>query len=350
MSVVLDFYRGKRVFITGHTGFKGSWLCTILYMAGAEVTGFALPPEEVSLCRIIGLEQDIHSINGDIRDYSSLWRAFNEAQPEIVFHMAAQPIVRESYQNPVGTYHTNVMGTVHILECVRQSSCVRSFLNITTDKVYQNVQWPWGYRETDILNGSDPYSNSKSCSELVTSSYRESFFAGRSVAISTARAGNVIGGGDFSADRIIPDCVRAVMARKPIQVRNPASVRPYQHVLEPLSAYLLIAQSQYEDAARAGCYNVGPEQASCVTTGVLTDLFCRTWGEGAQWESVGDNGPHEDVMLRLDCCKIQAALGWRPRWNLEQAVMETVSWTKAWRDKQDPVAELKRQSVEFFNA
>ena len=232
----LSFYRGKRIFVSGHTGFKGSWLCAVLAMAGAEVTGFALPPEGESLWTLAKLEGHIHSVYGDIRDLGSLRTAFQEARPEIVFHLAAQPIVRESYHDPVGTYHTNVMGTVHILECVRQSDSVCSVLNVTTDKVYENRQWPWGYRETDTLNGYDPYSNSKSCSELVTSSYRSSFLDGRGVAASTARAGNVIGGGDFAAGRIIPDCVRAVRTGNPIQIRNPFSVRPYQHVLEPLSA------------------------------------------------------------------------------------------------------------------
>lgn len=284
----LSFYRGKRIFVSGHTGFKGSWLCAVLAMAGAEVTGFALPPERESLWTLAKLEGHIHSVYGDIRDLGSLRTAFQAARPEIVFHLAAQPLVREGYRDPVGTYHTNVMGTVHILECVRETDCVRSVLNVTTDKVYENRQWPWGYRETDTLNGYDPYSNSKSCSELVTSSYRSSFLDGRGVAASTARAGNVIGGGDFAAGRIIPDCVRAVRTGNPIQIRNPFSVRPYQHVLEPLSAYLLIAHRQYDDAKVAGSYNVGPDSRDCITTGELADLFCRSWGGDARWEHVGD--------------------------------------------------------------
>lgn len=287
----LSFYRGKRIFVSGHTGFKGSWLCAVLAMAGAEVTGFALPPERESLWTLAKLEGHIHSVYGDIRDLGSLRTAFQAARPEIVFHLAAQPLVREGYRDPVGTYHTNVMGTVHILECVRETDCVRSVLNVTTDKVYENRQWPWGYRETDTLNGYDPYSNSKSCSELVTSSYRSSFLDGRGVAASTARAGNVIGGGDFAAGRIIPDCVRAVRTGNPIQIRNPFSVRPYQHVLEPLSAYLLIAHRQYDDAKVAGSYNVGPDSRDCITTGELADLFCRSWGGDARWEHVGDEGP-----------------------------------------------------------
>ena len=345
---MLDFYKNKRVFVTGHTGFKGTWLCTILQMAGAEVTGYALPPEELSLCGIIGLEENITSVHGDIRDLESLWRTFKAAQPEIVLHLAAQPIVRESYRDPVETYASNVMGTVHILECVRRSGCVRSFLNVTTDKVYENHQWPWGYRETDRLNGFDPYANSKSCSELVTDSYRNSFFSDGAVAVSTARAGNVIGGGDFAADRIVPDCVRAVRAGQPLQLRNPHSVRPYQHVLEPLSAYLLIVQKQYENTGLSGSYNVGPESSGCLTTGELADLFCQAWGEGAHWEHISDSGPHEDTVLKLDCSKIGTALGWRPRWSVERAVQETVTWTKAWGNGEDVANCMKQQVLEYF--
>lgn len=344
----LSFYRGKRVFVTGHTGFKGTWLCAVLAMAGAEVTGFALPAEKESLWRLTGLEGRVCSEYGDIRNLDGLRAAFQEARPEIVFHLAAQPIVRESYRDPVGTYCTNVMGSVHVLECARQLEGVRSVLNVTTDKVYENHQWPWGYRETDILNGYDPYANSKSCSELATSSYRSSFLEARGVAVSTARAGNVIGGGDFAADRIIPDCIRAVKAGRPIQVRNPFSVRPYQHVLEPLSAYLLIARRQYEDAKFAGSYNVGPDSRECLTTGELVNLFCGCWGGGARWEHVGDAGPHEDSVLRLDCSKIQNDLGWAPRWRTDQAVEETVAWTKAWLDGQDVLAVMERQIKKFF--
>ena len=243
-----EFYKGKRVFVTGHTGFKGSWLCKILANAGAEVTGYSLnPPTNPSLFEIAGIENDIHSIIGDIRDFDALKAAFDEAQPEIVLHLAAQPIVRDSYKDPRYTYETNVIGTVNLLECIRQSSFVKSVLNVTTDKVYHNNEWVWGYRENEPLDGFDPYSNSKSCSELVTHSYKNSFFTDGTVAVSTARAGNVIGGGDFANDRIIPDCVRAMAAKQVIGVRNPYSTRPYQHVLEPLAVYLMIAQKQYED-------------------------------------------------------------------------------------------------------
>lgn len=344
----LEFYRGKRVFLTGHTGFKGSWLCAILTMAGAQVTGYALPPASPSLYALLHLDEKLDSVYGDVRDLDRLWEAFEQARPEIVFHLAAQPIVREGYRDPVGTYSTNVMGTVHLLECVRRAGTVRSVLNVTTDKVYENRQWPWGYRESDGLNGIDPYANSKSCSELVTDSYRSSFLAGRGVAVSTARAGNVIGGGDFAPDRIIPDCVRAVRKGGAIRLRNPNSIRPYQHVLEPLSAYLLIAQRQYEDVGAAGSYNVGPDSRDCLTTGDLADLFCRAWGAPARWEHTGEAGPHEDAILKLDCSKIQSVLGWRPRWHAERAVAETVAWTKAWMAGGNPYSCTEEQISAFF--
>ena len=345
----LEFYRGKRVFVTGHTGFKGAWLCRILVGAGAEVTGYALPaPTQPNLFELAGLEGKMASVLGDIRDFDALFAAFQEARPEIVLHLAAQPIVRDSYKDPAGTYETNVMGTVNILECVRWTPGVVSFLNVTTDKVYHNNEWVWGYREDEPLDGFDPYSNSKSCSELVTHSYLSSFFQDSETAISTARAGNVIGGGDFSADRIIPDCVRAVQAGVPIQIRNPASVRPYQHVLEPLSAYLLIAQRQWENQSLSGSYNVGPDSSGCVTAQELADMFCRSWGAPARWEAIGEKGPHEDAILKLDCSKIQAALGWYPRWSVEQAIAETVSWTKAWLNGQEANRHLEQQIKIFL--
>lgn len=345
----MDFYCGKRVFITGHTGFKGSWLCLLLALAGAEITGFALPPTgEKNLFTLAEAGGRVRSVFGDIRDLKALKAAFDETRPEIVLHLAAQPIVREGYRDPAGTYYTNVMGTVHILECVRQSDSVRSFLNVTTDKVYQEQKRVRGYREVDCLNGFDPYSNSKSCSELATSCYRGSFFADGRVAISTARAGNVIGGGDFAKDRIIPDCVRAAREGNAIQVRNPASVRPYQHVLDPLSAYLLIAQRQYEDSTLAGSYNVGPDHGDCVTTAALADLFCQYWGGNARWEHIGDEGPHESAVLRLDCTKLQSELGWKPRWHIERAVKETVAWTKTWLSGQAVPVFMEQQIQAFF--
>ena len=349
MGFELDFYRNKRVFVTGHTGFKGSWLCKILAQAGAIVTGYGLqPPTDPSLFAIALIDTDVHSVIGDIRDLASLKAAFDEAQPEIVLHLAAQPIVRDSYKDPVYTYETNVMGTVNILECVRQSNCVRSFLNVTTDKVYRNREWVWGYREEDELDGFDPYSNSKSCSELVTHSYQNSFFADGRVAISTARAGNVIGGGDFANDRIIPDCIRAAMKREDIIVRNPYSTRPYQHVLEPLFAYLMIAAAQYEDGSFAGYYNVGPDDADCFQTGKLVDLFVKHWGDGMKWINRHDGGPHEAGFLKLDCSRLKATFGWHPRWNLDTAVEKTVQWSKCWAVGGDVRACMDGQIRQFL--
>lgn len=332
----LGFWRGKKVFLTGHTGFKGSWLCRILVNAGAQLTGFSLePPTKPNLFSLCGVEDRMVSIIGEIRDADILGKAFKRAAPEIVIHMAAQPIVRDSYKEPAYTYDVNVMGTVSILECVRKVGGVRSFLNVTTDKVYQNREWPWGYRENDPLDGYDPYSNSKSCAELVTHSYKNSFFLSGETRISTARAGNVIGGGDFSNDRIIPDCVRAVERKEKIVVRNPYSIRPYQHVLEPLFAYLLIAQRQYEDKRFAGYYNVGPDDCDCASTGTLVDLFCQFWGEGAQWENISTEGPHEAGLLKLDCALLKSTFGWKPRWNIDKAVRLTVEWSETYLNGQD---------------
>lgn len=332
---MLDFFRGKKVLITGHTGFKGSWLCKILAIAGAEVTGYALkPPTQPSLYNICGLENEINSVIGDIRDFALLEKVFASEKPEIVLHLAAQPLVRDSYLDPRFTYETNVMGTVNIFECIRKSAQVRSVVNVTTDKVYHNNEWIWGYREQDQLDGYDPYSNSKSCSELVTNSYRNAFFNGSNIPVSTARAGNVIGGGDFAKDRIIPDCIRAAAEGAEIIVRNPHSTRPYQHVLEPLFAYLMIAQKQYEDGIYADCYNVGPDDSDCVKTGTLVDLFCNKWecssGKKVIWVDKYDGGPHEANFLKLDCAKLKRVFDWKPKWNIEHAVEKTVEWTRCY--------------------
>lgn len=350
---ILDFYSDKRVFITGHTGFKGSWLCKMLSYMGAKVTGYSLqPPTNPALFEIAGLEQDVDSNIGDIRDIDKLRTIFEKAKPDIVLHLAAQPIVRESYENPVYTYETNVMGTVNILECVRGSSCVRSFLNVTTDKVYLNKEWEWGYRENEELNGYDPYSNSKSCSELVTQCYRNSFFSGddNRVSISTARAGNVIGGGDFARDRIIPDCVRAAIEGNDIIIRNPYSTRPYQHVLEPIYAYLVIAAMQYIDRKYAGCYNVGPDMQDCFCTGDLAEMFIRHWGSGLKLVNQYSGGPHEAGCLKLDCSRLKATFEWAPRWNLEKAVEKTVEWTKCWNSGGDVRACMDNQIEEFMRS
>lgn len=345
----LSFYKGKKILITGHTGFKGAWLCKMLANEGASVTGYSLsPPTAPSLFEIAGISQDIHSITGDIRNYENLKNIFDEIQPEIVFHLAAQPIVRDSYKNPVYTFETNIMGTVHLLECIRNSSCVHSFLNVTTDKVYLNKEWVWGYRENEELNGHDPYSNSKSCSELVTCSYRKSFFSNGTPAISTVRAGNVIGGGDFANDRIIPDCIRAVQNHQNIIIRNPLSIRPYQHVLEALYVYLMIAAMQYEDSNYAGCYNVGPDEKNCLQTGKLVDLFIKHWGEDIKWNSCCNNPFHEANFLKLDCSKLKTTFGWVPRWNLDKAMEKVVEWSRCWINGYDVRACMDQQITEFL--
>lgn len=349
MRDILNFYQGKKVFVTGHTGFKGTWLCKMLIDAGADVTGYALPaPTEPSLFAISGIEGKMGSIIGDIRDREKLESVFEKAEPEIVLHLAAQPIVRMSYQEPAYTYETNVMGTVNICECIRKSKSVKSFLNVTTDKVYLNREWEWGYRETDMLDGYDPYSNSKSCSELVTHSYNNSFLREMGIAASTARAGNVIGGGDFAQDRIIPDCVRAVLEGKEIVVRNPYSTRPYQHVLEPLLAYLMIAKRQYEDISYADSYNVGPNDCDCVTTGELVTLFCKQWGEGQTWVNQSQDGPHEANFLQLDCAKLKKQFGWQPKWHIEDAIAKTCEFTKVYRNAGNIAREMEREIEEYI--
>jgi CDP-glucose 4,6-dehydratase len=345
-----DFYKGKNVFITGHTGFKGAWLCKILANAGAKVTGYSLlPPTEPNLFGIANIDNYVNSIIGDIRNIQDLKKAFDKCRPEIVLHLAAQPLVRDSYKIPAYTYETNVMGTVNILECIRMSGCVKSFVNVTTDKVYENKEWEWGYRENEPLDGFDPYSNSKSCSELVTHSYKNSFFSDGYTAISTARAGNVFGGGDFANDRIIPDCVRAAIKNDSIIVRNPHSTRPYQHVLEPLFAYLMIAQKQYQNKKYAGYYNVGPDDCDCVTTRDLVTMFCESWGNGITWLDHHDGGPHEANFLKLDCSKIKSTFGWRPRWILKKGLDKTIEWSKCWISGNDILKCMDEQIEEFLN-
>jgi len=349
VKIMLDFYKNKKVFLTGHTGFKGTWLCRILLQAGADVTGYALDPQtNPSLYIQTETEKDVHSIISDIKNRDTLVKAVMRKEPDIVFHLAAQPIVRFSYREPAATYDTNVMGTVNILEAARQTSSVKSFVNVTTDKVYENKEWQWGYRENENLCGFDPYSNSKSCSELVTYSYRNSFFTSEnSPAISTARSGNVIGGGDYAEDRIIPDCVRAVNSKKEIILRNPHSTRPYQHVLECLYGYLLLAEKQYNDKSIQGAYNFGPNDESCVTTGDLASLFCDAWGSGASWQVQGDGGPHEANFLKLDCSKAKVVLGWKPHWNIKTAVEKTVEFAKVQSDS-ERLACIDRQIKDYF--
>lgn len=349
MGFDLSFYKGKRVLLTGHTGFKGSWMSVVLVNAGAELVGYSsCSKDEERLFDLCGVKGQITHIKGDVRDLTHLKDVFTTYQPEIVIHMAAQPIVRDSYKDPVGTYSANVMGTVNVLEAVRQTPSVKSFLNVTTDKVYENKEWEWGYRENEPLDGYDPYSNSKSCSELVTHSYKNSFFSDGRVAVSTARAGNVIGGGDFAKDRIIPDCVRAAIKRENIVVRNPFSTRPYQHVLEPVFVYLMIAAKQYEEGGFAGWYNVGPDDRDCFQTGALVDLFCKYWGNGLNWVNKYDGGPHEANFLKLDCSKLKKTFGWQPRWNLDTAIQKTVEWTQCWKSGGDVRACMDNQIMEYM--
>ena len=350
----MEFYKDKKVLITGHTGFKGSWMCEVLLMAGAKVTGYALEvPTNLSLFEICQLQNRMNSVIGDVRDLQHLLQVFEETQPEIVIHMAAQPIVRESYKNPVYTYETNVMGTVNVLECIRLTDSVKSFVNVTTDKVYKNRDWEWGYRENEELNGYDPYSNSKSCSELITDSYRNAFFIDRDIAISTCRAGNVIGGGDFAVDRIIPDCIRAAIEGQDIIVRNPYSTRPYQHVLEPIMAYLMIAERQFKDKSLAGSYNVGPDDISCLTTGELVTLFCQKWnavmGTSIAWKNVSDSGPHEANFLKLDCSKLKKTFAWKPIWDVEMAMKMIVEWMDEYKQGKDMHACMRIQIEKYLS-
>lgn len=343
-----DFYKGKRVLVTGHTGFKGTWLCAMLLSMGAEVTGYALAPNtEPSLFALTNMAEKMHSVIGDIRNYDALKQCFEEARPEIVLHLAAQPIVKEGYRDPVGTYSSNVMGTVHVMECARNCPSVISVLNVTTDKVYAETGKAEGYTESDTLDGFDPYANSKSCSELVTACYRRSFFD--RLPVSTARAGNVIGGGDFAPNRIIPDCVRAAAAKQPIVLRNPYSIRPYQHVLEPLTVYLTIAMRQCENPELAGSYNVGPDLDGCVTTGELAKLFCDAWGEDMQCRVQPDGGPHEAAFLKLNCDLLKKTFGWKPTITVSEAVGMTVEWTKAWLSGASLTACMTNQIAKAIN-
>ena len=333
-----DFWRGRKVFLTGHTGFKGAWLSLWLTGMGAQVTGYALrPPTDPNLCEIAGVERVAESIRGDIRDLRMLQAAMLQAKPEIVFHLAAQPLVLESYRNPVETYSVNVMGTVNLLEAVRAAGCVRAVVNVTTDKCYENREWVWGYRENEPLGGYDPYSSSKACSELVTAAYRNSFLNSvnpieNGAAVATARAGNVIGGGDWAADRLVPDILRAFLTGRPAVLRNPRSIRPWQHVLEPLKGYLLLAEKLVAQGNEyAESWNFGPRDEDAKPVEWIARVLCDTWGEGASCQVQEAAQPHEANYLKLDCSKAAARLGWSPRWSLRQALEQVVAWTKAYR-------------------
>jgi CDP-glucose 4,6-dehydratase len=350
-----SFWNNKKVFITGHTGFKGSWLCLWLYRLGANITGYSLnPPTNPSLFKLADIEKLVDSITGDVRDGKKLIKCLSEAKPEIVIHLAAQPLVRDSYQLPVDTFAINVMGTVNILEAIRlHGETVRAFVNITTDKVYENREYPWAYQETEPLGGYDPYSNSKACSELITTAYRNSYFnpsdyKKHKIAVATARAGNVIGGGDWSKDRIVPDCIKAILAGRPIIVRNPYAIRPWQHVLEPLSGYLCLAEKLCKDGPKyAESWNFGPLANDCKTVEYLVNRICTLWGLKATFSLATKKGPHEASFLKLDCSKARTRLGWRPHWDLERALPTTVAWYKAYASKRSAKAMCFKQIDEF---
>jgi CDP-glucose 4,6-dehydratase len=351
-----SFYQNRNVFLTGHTGFKGSWLSLWLAKMGARVTGFSLnPPTDPSLYELCHIDSLVKSVIGDVRDYAKLHEAMVQAKPEIVIHMAAQPLVRDSYKIPVETYATNVMGTVHMLESVRSCSTVRAVVNVTTDKCYENREWIWGYRENEPMGGYDPYSNSKGCSELVTSSYRSSYFNPKdygkthTVALASARAGNVIGGGDWAADRLIPDIIRSFLKNEKVLIRSPHAIRPWQHVLEPLSGYLELAQALYEKGAEyAEGWNFGPDDSDAKPVEWIVEKMCRKWGDGASFSIDKNPQPHEASYLKLDCSKARMKLGWVPRWNLDTALDKIIEWTKAYNNRESLKEMCGKQIEEFM--
>lgn len=350
------FWKNKKVFLTGHTGFKGSWLSLWLHFLGAEVTGYALnPPTEPSLFELCKVDKHITSIIADVRDGDSLINAMAVAKPEVVIHMAAQPIVRESYKDPITTYATNVMGTVNLFEAVRNCKSVKAVVNVTTDKCYENKEWVWGYRENESMGGYDPYSNSKACSELVTASYRNSFFNPKDyhlhgVGLASARAGNVIGGGDWAADRLIPDCIRSLLIDEQIIIRSPYAIRPWQHVLEPLSGYLALAQKLYENGPQyAEGWNFGPNDNDAKPVEWIVKKMCAKWGPNSSYIVDKGNHPHEANYLKLDCSKAKLKLGWHPKWNLGQALDKIIEWTLAYKDGKDLREVCLNQIEEYSN-
>jgi CDP-glucose 4,6-dehydratase len=347
------FWAGKRVFLTGHTGFKGGWAALWLQRMGAHVTGFALaPPTSPALFEVAGVAEGMTSIIGDIRDRDALREALVAADPEIVLHMAAQPLVRASYDDPVGTYATNVMGTVHLLEAVRKASSVRAVCVVTTDKCYENREWVWGYREDEAMGGYDPYSNSKGCAELVVSAYRRSFFSGGTcAAIASGRAGNVIGGGDWADDRLIPDILRAIAGGEKVLIRNPVAVRPWQHVLEPVAGYLVLAHALWSDPkAAAEAWNFGPRDDDAKPVQWIVEKMCGLWGNDAGWTHDDGTQPHEARYLKLDVSKARAGLGWQPRWSLSEALDSITAWHRAWLAGADMHAHCLHEIERFAGA
>lgn len=343
MVMSTDFWRGKRVFLTGHTGFKGSWLSLWLQSLGAEITGFALnPPTILNLFDTAKVARGMTSIIGDIRQLESLQAAIHQAQPEIVFHLAAQALVRYSYENPVETYATNVMGTVHLLEAVRHCASVKAVVIVTSDKCYENREWVWGYRENEAMGGHDPYSSSKGCAELVTAAYRSSYMRQTAtdthgIYLASARAGNVIGGGDWAEDRLVPDIIRAIAANQKVTLRNPMATRPWQHVLEPLNGYMTLAQKLYEEGDQfADAWNFGPTDHDVKTVEWMTKSLVRHWGEGASYQIAEiATGPHEANLLKLDCAKANTKLGWLSKWDATEAIKRICDWHKAHRHGED---------------
>ena len=348
-AVRLDFWSGKRVLLTGHTGFKGSWLSLWLQSMGAVVRGIALPPPtEPALFIEANVANGMDHRIADIRDFDAIAPLFKEFKPEIVIHMAAQPLVRLSYQQPIETYATNVMGTVHVLEASRQTGTVKAIVNVTTDKCYENREWVWGYRENEPMGGHDPYSSSKGCAELVSSAYRESFLKDEGIALATARAGNVIGGGDWALDRLVPDILSALEKGEPVFIRNPHAIRPWQHVLEPLSGYLTLAQSLYENGlSDAEGWNFGPNEEDSQPVQWIVEHLCKLWGHNAQWQLQPGDHPHEAHFLKLDISKARLRLKWSPRWSLHTALAQTTAWHQAWLDQQDMQAVCLQQIADY---
>ena len=352
MTVDASFWRGKRVFLTGHTGFKGGWLSLWLQGLGAELQGFALePPTPDNLFASARVADGMSSTIGDIRDLAAVQASIKAFRPEIVIHMAAQPLVRLSYAEPVETYATNVMGTVHVLEAIRQVPGARAVVSVTTDKCYENREWAWGYRENEPMGGHDPYSNSKGCSELVTSAYRRSFLQKAGVALASARAGNVIGGGDWASDRLVPDVLRAFERSAPVVIRNPHSTRPWQHVLEPLSGYLTLAERLWhEGESFAEGWNFGPRDDDARPVVWIVERMAKAWGQGADWQLDPGEHPHEAHYLKLDISKARHRLGWQPRWNLDTALSKIMHWHRAWRSQQDMRQACLEQITQYTNS